>query len=55
MAIHLNILFGKYKERGCDIIAVKLKTSEALYRLQNPASEKKACSFSNQKYVFQYM
>ena len=41
MAIHLNILLRKHKESGYDIIAIKLNTSEAIYRLQNPVSEKK--------------
>ena len=40
MAIHLNILFRKYEESGYDIIAIKLNTSEAIDRLQNPVSEK---------------
>jgi len=41
MAIHLNILFRKYKESGYDIISINFnKTSEAIYRFQNPVSEK---------------
>jgi len=38
MAIHWNILFRKYKESGYDIIPIKLSTSEAVYRLQNPVT-----------------
>jgi NAD-dependent SIR2 family protein deacetylase len=66
MAIHLNILFRKYKESGYDTIAIKLNTSEAIYRLQNPVSEKNAmhahlviknmyCSTCNRKSETKYL
>jgi len=64
MAIHLNILLRKYKESRYDIISIKCKTSEVIYRLQNPVSEKMHahsvirnmyCSIRNRKSETQHL